>query len=140
MRYYIECSEKEDFDINKHIRKKRSSIVCQTGLGVEELKGKNVVLIKDLFFILKISTAKINVSKFLTDRRVFPGHLGLIQVGVNWTQLPVMDFVIAHAAVVLKMTLTILKLAMTTRRLYNVYQENVSIFNVIVICIVNHLV
>jgi len=140
LRYYIECSEKEDFDINKHIRKKRSSIVCQTGFGVEELKGKNVVLIKDLFFILKISTAKINVSKFLTDRRVYPGHLGLIQVGVNWTQLPVMDFVIAHAAVVLKMTLTILKLAMTTRRLYNVHQENVSIFNVIVICIVNHLV
>lgn len=42
LRYYIECSDREGFDINKHIRKRRSPIVCQTGFGVEELKGKNI--------------------------------------------------------------------------------------------------
>ena len=43
LRYYIECSDREGFDITKHIRTRRSPIVCQTGLGVEELKGKNIV-------------------------------------------------------------------------------------------------
>ena len=73
------------------------------------------------------------------DHPVYPGHHGLIPVDVNSTQIQELDFVIKHAAV-LKMSPIILKLAMTTRKLSNVHQGNVSIFNVTVTCQVNHLV
>ena len=72
--------------------------------------------------------------------RVYHGHHGLTQVLVVSIRLLKMDFATEHAAVVMKIVPIILVLAMTIRMLWNVHQENVKIYNVIVIWIVNHSV
>ena len=79
----------------------------------------------------------LNEQKLLMSHHVF-GHLGLMQVHVFSILSPGMDFDTGNdAAITLKMNP---KATMTLKKLLNVYHDNVSMSNVIVIGEVNHLV
>ena len=64
---------------------------------------------------------------------VYYGQHGLTQVLVNSIRLQDMDFVTERAAVKMKIASISLILVTMIRMLWNVYQENVKISNVIVI-------
>ena len=87
--------------------------------------------------ISSIKISSIFIIIFLRNRismnRVYHGHHGLTQVLVISIRLLKTVFDTEHAAVAMKISPIIFLLAMTIRMLWNVHQENVKIYNVIVI-------
>ena len=69
----------------------------------------------------------------ISMNRVYHGHHGSTQVLVISIRLLKTVFDTEHAAVAMKISPIIFLLAMTIRMLWNVHQENVKIYNVIVI-------